>query len=870
MEFGRHHVKRLSFTSGMLRMVSGFQYRGDAYRDSAAAFISQCKRIKYGRERDAAMKQELCYYCMNPLNDQEICPVCGTMAGTTGDSEHKPFYLMPGSTLHGGRYLVGRVLGAGGFGITYIGFDTVLRFRVAIKEYFLMNYATRSPDDPTVTMHSTSYLEFFDRGKERFLHEAQILASMDKVPAIVDVKDFFEENGTAYIVMEFIQGTTLKNMVEQRGGRIRPEELFPLIEPLFRAMVKVHEKGLIHRDIAPDNLMLENGDIRLLDFGCAREATTGSETMTIMLKPGFAPLEQYDGRGQGPWTDVYALCATLYYCLTGEVPPPAINRFRQDSLTPPSALGVKLLPQTEQALLTGMAVEPENRRISISQLHSAIYGELNQMRPSEVEPKRPGTEGQAPQEREQPPVTPNTAPQQEAPVQQQGYTQMPQPAPSQPQKDDTPIQGDQSRKTGGEGPKKPVLLWALIPVLVLLLGTGVFAVLRPKSDVQKPAAAALAEGETETEEAEATETNDTTATENAATQDSATSPNPGTTSNQGDTANMVPAGTQLPTSALATGSDGSSQSDEETESTPLVGASGFGAVPADSIDQLPESITCETWKTDRTVQGIAWNTDTLDTFYVCYSSSIVSYDLDGKMKEHCNDVGDAQLFSLAYYDGYVVSAMRSSGNSRLKLRIYDADTLELKNSVDLNDIKARLSEDKDTYGEEDLTPFLGGVMVSPAIGSQKKEKLYICYNVYLDEEDTIGLNDYQLIFEYDFRKCLKAKDSTKVNRILKVDVDAVEYGIQTLVYDRGTKNIWCGVHKGLSDFPLYCIDGKDRDEKLALVKNQGLKGWDCAPAEYGLCSLGSDQYYVPEISKSKHAVTVTLRRVSQSELSDLS
>ena len=322
------------------------------------------------------MDQTYCYYCMNPLNGQDVCPVCGTPVGTTGTSEHKTFYLMPGSTLHGGRYLLGRVLGAGGFGITYIGFDTVLQLRVAIKEYFLMNYATRFPTDPKVVMHSTSYAPLFNQGKERFLYEARILASMDKVPVIVGVKDFFEENGTAYIVMEFIQGTTLKELVEQKGGRIPPEELFPLMEPLLRTMVQVHQKGLIHRDIAPDNLMLENGVIRLLDFGCAREAITGTETMTIMLKPGFAPMEQYDGRGQGPWTDIYALCATIYFCLTGEIPPPAIYRFRNDTLKAPSELGVRLLPETERALLQGMAVEPEQRCSSVAELYASISGEF--------------------------------------------------------------------------------------------------------------------------------------------------------------------------------------------------------------------------------------------------------------------------------------------------------------------------------------------------------------------------------------------------------------------------------------------------------------------------------------------------------------
>ena len=810
------------------------------------------------------MDQTCCYYCMSPLNGQAVCPVCGTPVGTTGTAEHKPFYLLPGSTIHGGRYLLGRVLGAGGFGITYIGFDTVLRFRVAIKEYFLMNCATRLPSDPTVVMHSTSYVQQFDQGKERFLHEARILASMDKVPAIVDVKDFFEENGTAYIVMEFIQGTTLKEVVQQRGGRIPPEELFPLIEPLFSAMTKVHEKGLIHRDIAPDNLMLENGDIRLLDFGCAREATTGAETMTIMLKPGFAPLEQYDGRGQGPWTDVYALCATLYYCLTGEVPPPATYRFRQDNLVPPSAMGVNLLPQTEQALLTGMAVEPEDRRIDVAGLHSAIYGELN----------RREREGEAWKERErgekaykpQPGSTSSPS---------MGVTQMPvrqneqqpyvQPTPpehtgvreSEPSSQ-IPAHSAVAASPGGKGEKKPMLLLALIPLLLVILGAGAFMATRPKSAVQDPAIAAAAQAEAEEEEENPEEdTTDTTAQTGNTT-------SPGTTISPG--ASLNPGSAHAP--ETKTNPDDRPvliQNREEGEES-LAGASGFGALPTQTIEKLPESITCDAWKTDRTVQGIEWNTDSVDTFYVCYSSCIVAYDLEGKVKFKSNDVGDAQLFSIDYYDGYLLSVMRSSGNSRLKLRVYDADTLKLKNSVNLDDIKKQHSEDKETYHHKDLMPYVGGIMVSPALGSQKGERIYISYNVYTDEHNTLGLHEKQMIYEYDFRKTIKAKESTKAKRVLNVDVGAAEYGIQTLEYDRSTGDAWCSVHEGLSDFPLYCINGTCKDKKLTLVKNDSLKGWDCPLAENGLCSLGNDQFYLSKQKTKKHSVTVTLKKVSLSEL----
>ena len=155
------------------------------------------------------------------------------------------------------------------------------------------------------------------------------MARMDKQPEIVSVRDFFAANGTAYIVMEYVDGTTFKELVKQRGGRIPAGELLYTMEPVFSALAAMHAVGLIHRDISPDNLMLERGAVRLLDFGCARESTQGDETMTITLKHGYAPIEQYQHRGQGPWTDVYGLAATIYYCLTGKTPPQALDRLME-------------------------------------------------------------------------------------------------------------------------------------------------------------------------------------------------------------------------------------------------------------------------------------------------------------------------------------------------------------------------------------------------------------------------------------------------------------------------------------------------------------------------------------------------------------
>lgn len=316
------------------------------------------------------MSKNYCPYCMTPVPEGESCSVCGLTSGTYIPSLH---HLPPGTVLMN-RYLVGRVLGEGGFGITYIGCDLRLELKVAIKEYYPVDRATRNA---SASLEVTNFIgpsaKSFERGKQKFLGEAQVMARLDKQQVIVSVRDFFEINNTAYIVMEYIEGITFRELVEKKGGKIPAEELFPMVEPLFHALTIIHENGLIHRDISPDNLMLENGKIRLLDFGCAREASRGTETMTIALKHGYAPIEQYQQKGQGPWTDIYALSATIYYCLTGKVPPQALDRITEDELLLPSKLGIHISPEVEKALLKGMKLQPNRRFASAEEMWRAIY-----------------------------------------------------------------------------------------------------------------------------------------------------------------------------------------------------------------------------------------------------------------------------------------------------------------------------------------------------------------------------------------------------------------------------------------------------------------------------------------------------------------
>ena len=313
-----------------------------------------------------------CPYCMSPASSGQLCSNCGADPSSYHPSSH---HFPMGQLLHD-RYLVGKVLGEGGFGITYLGLDTKLERRVAIKEYFPNVFVHReSSVSLDVTCYTGETQTLYEKGRDQFLQEAQILAQLDAYPEIVHVHDFFPDNNTAYIVMELLVGNTLHTVLAQQK-RIPVKRLFEIMEPVLQTMNAMHRAGIIHRDISPDNFMLlDNGQLKLLDFGCARDVDK-EHTMTVMLKHGYAPMEQYTGYNQGPWTDIYALCATLYHCLTGEMPPKALERLsaQDDPLIPPNRLGAALTPKREQALIRGLAVDPKDRWQSIAGLYAELYG----------------------------------------------------------------------------------------------------------------------------------------------------------------------------------------------------------------------------------------------------------------------------------------------------------------------------------------------------------------------------------------------------------------------------------------------------------------------------------------------------------------
>ena len=318
----------------------------------------------------------LCLHCMGQLDHpDELCPHCGANPTKTSNA---PNQLESGSIL-AGTYLVGCVLGQGGFGITYIGLDLNLNLKVAIKEYFPEGYVTREGQTRATVMPLPGERKaLFERGRERFVSEAKTLAKFGDDPSIVGVRTFFYENGTAYIVMNYVEGVTLKEFAAKRGGKLPAREVLAMMEPLFVSLSKVHAAGLLHRDISPDNIMRKkSGALILLDFGAARQMSiAGEHSNTINVKHGFAPEEQYRTRGeQGPWTDVYALSATIYRLTTWVTPPEALDRMVDDTLiVSPTQLGANFSPAQEAALMHGLAVRASARTKDIAQFARELYG----------------------------------------------------------------------------------------------------------------------------------------------------------------------------------------------------------------------------------------------------------------------------------------------------------------------------------------------------------------------------------------------------------------------------------------------------------------------------------------------------------------
>lgn len=317
----------------------------------------------------------LCIGCMRPLDAGGECSFCGLK-----QEEYTPIprCLSPGTEL-AGRYVTGRVLGEGSFGITYMGWDTYMDIPVAVKEYFPCDMVSRDVicgSNNSVYLYENEKKHDYNLYLKKFWGEAKCLSRFNQVEGIVSVRDFFYENNTAYLVMQYVDGISVKKYVAE-NGKIPASQVLEQIRPVLLALEQVHNTGIVHRDISPDNLMIkEDGRFVLIDFGAARMRNIDTtKTMTVMFKRGFSPEEQYRCKGKwGPYTDVYSICATIYFMMTGSSPVDSVIRALGDEM--PSLVSMKELDipvRQRKAVMKGLAVAAKNRWQDIGELYEALF-----------------------------------------------------------------------------------------------------------------------------------------------------------------------------------------------------------------------------------------------------------------------------------------------------------------------------------------------------------------------------------------------------------------------------------------------------------------------------------------------------------------
>lgn len=310
-----------------------------------------------------------CYNCMKEYKTEaSYCPYCGYRFDQGAEDL---YYLRPGINLKNERYMIGTAISSGGFGIVYKAWDQTLDKMVAVKEYYPSSIAARVADTYEVRAYSESNIQEFEHGKQRFLTEARSVARFGEHPNIVDVYDFFEENNTVYMVMEYMDGMTLKSYIQEQGGKINPEIAVRTALSVLDALREVHKEKFIHRDINPSNIFIcKSGVVKLFDFGAA---CFGDAEMPKILTPHYAPPEQYNTKEiQGPWTDIYAVGATLYYALTGVKPSDAMERKEKDKLVPPYKLEPSVPKDLSNAVMRAMALKRELRFKTAVQFQEAL------------------------------------------------------------------------------------------------------------------------------------------------------------------------------------------------------------------------------------------------------------------------------------------------------------------------------------------------------------------------------------------------------------------------------------------------------------------------------------------------------------------
>lgn len=321
-------------------------------------------------------EKSFCINCMNEISvGADFCPHCGHRVN---DYIMNQRALKP-LTILNGKYLVGKVLGEGGFGITYLGMDLVLNHKVAIKEFFPSQFASRNvyeSNSSDIIVIGGKASEIFKKRLERYEAEARCLAKIESLPGIVRVLNFFYENKTAYMIMEFLSGETLKEYSKRNNARIHWKEATDIMEPIIKSLAILHKNSIIHRDISPDNIMItDEGNLVLIDFGTAVEIEEDDKSKAIELKLGYAPPEQYSSHGnQGPWTDVYEVCATIYFLISGETLPDALAISQNTAkIVPLKDYDHTIPPDVESAIMKGLNPDIKERIGSMDELGDYLY-----------------------------------------------------------------------------------------------------------------------------------------------------------------------------------------------------------------------------------------------------------------------------------------------------------------------------------------------------------------------------------------------------------------------------------------------------------------------------------------------------------------
>jgi formylglycine-generating enzyme required for sulfatase activity/tRNA A-37 threonylcarbamoyl transferase component Bud32 len=312
-----------------------------------------------------------CMGCMEDKGSLEVCPFCGY----DESGSLSPLILSPRTPLLHDQYLMGRILGKlGGIGITYLGWDVNLETKVAVKEYLPRDLVGRANDRKTVVPHHSDEKGLFKFGLECFLQEARTLAKFSH-PNVVRVRAFFEENLTAYLVMDYYEGVSLVQFLKDKGGCIEENLALEIMLPIMDGLREVHDRGFLHRDIRPRNIYLtERGVPILLDFGSARFALEKrSLSVPVALSPGYSPYEQYHKKGkQGVWSDIYSAAATLYRMLSGTPPLDASDRIMADDLVPIKTLVPEISPQLNDAIMQALSVKTGDRPQSMKKFQDLI------------------------------------------------------------------------------------------------------------------------------------------------------------------------------------------------------------------------------------------------------------------------------------------------------------------------------------------------------------------------------------------------------------------------------------------------------------------------------------------------------------------